>query len=50
MDLTIEYNPNQNTGNPVATDTEWKVAHQAICHDRIRGSAVILPLIPKEIP
>ena len=45
-----EYNPNQNTGNPVATDTEWKVAHQTLFHDRIRASAVTLPIMPKEIP
>ena len=45
-----EYNPNQNTGNPVATDTEWKVAHQTIFHDRIRAPAVTLPIMPKEIP
>ena len=30
------YNPNQNTGNPVATDTVWKVARQTIYHDKGR--------------
>jgi hypothetical protein len=41
-------NPNQNTGNPVATDTEWKVAHQTIYHDRTRPSRVVLPTIRME--
>ena len=40
------YNPNQNTGNPVATDTEWKVAHQTVYHDGSRPSHVLLPVIP----
>jgi putative CocE/NonD family hydrolase len=51
------YNPNQNTGNPVATDTEWKVAHQTIYHDRTRASSITLPVTPiyredrtKELP
>jgi len=38
------YNPNQNPGNPVATDTEWKVAHQTIYHDRTRASVITLPV------
>ncbi len=37
--------PNQNTGNPVATDTEWKVAQQTIYHEAARPSHLILPLI-----
>ncbi len=41
------YNPNQNTGNPVATDTEWKVANQTIHHDRGRPSAVTLPVMTR---
>ena len=41
------YNPNQNTGNPVATDTVWKVARQTIHHDRARTSSVTLPVMPK---
>lgn len=36
--------PNQNTGNPVETDTEWRVAHQTIHHDSLYASAVILPV------
>jgi putative CocE/NonD family hydrolase len=39
------YSPNQNTGNPVATDTEWKVARQTIYHDRARASSVTLPVV-----
>ena len=38
-------NPNQNTGNPVATDTEWKIAHQTICHEEINPSHITLPII-----
>jgi putative CocE/NonD family hydrolase len=39
------YNPNQNTGNPVATDTEWRAAHQTIYHDAHRASALVLPVV-----
>jgi putative CocE/NonD family hydrolase len=39
------YTPNQNTGNPVATDTEWTTAHQTIYHDRARASAITLPVV-----
>ncbi len=42
-------NPNQNTGNPVATDTEWKVAHQTIYHDQARLSRVVLPVIRRAV-
>ena len=38
------YNPNQNTGNPIATDTEWKTANQTVFHDDIRPSALLLPV------
>jgi len=38
-------NPNQNTGNPVATDTEWRIAHQVIHHDGERPSRLILPVV-----
>jgi putative CocE/NonD family hydrolase len=38
-------NPNQNTGNPVATDTDWKTAHQVIHHDGERPSRLILPVL-----
>ena len=41
------YNPNQNTGNTVATDTEWRVAHQTIYHDRTRASILTLPVMRK---
>ena len=39
--------PNQNTGNPIATDTEWKVAHQTVHHNREFPSHVALPLMPQ---
>ena len=38
--------PNTNTGNVVATDTEWRVARQTIFHDRERPSHVELPILP----
>lgn len=41
------FNPNQNTGNPVATDTEWKKANQTIYHDSNRPSHVELPIFPQ---
>jgi putative CocE/NonD family hydrolase len=42
------FNPNQNTGNPVATDTEWRVAQQTIYHDRAHASAILLPVVAKK--
>jgi putative CocE/NonD family hydrolase len=39
------YNPNQNTGNPVATDTVWRIARQIVYHDRVRASAITLPVV-----
>jgi putative CocE/NonD family hydrolase len=39
------FNPNQNTGNPIATDTEWKTANQKILHDRAHPSALVLPVV-----
>src|ERR1043166_4403456 len=42
-----EFNPNQNTGNPVATDTVWKVARQIVYHDRARASAITLPVVSR---
>ena len=39
------YTPNQNTGNPVATDTDWTVARQVVYHDRANPSAILLPVI-----
>lgn len=38
------FNPNQNTGNSVVTDTEWRVAHQTVFHNAEHPSALILPL------
>ncbi len=40
-------NPNQNTGNPVATDVAWRVAHQTVYHDGEHPSALILPVVPR---
>jgi putative CocE/NonD family hydrolase len=39
------FNPNQNTGNPIATDTEWKTANQRILHDKAHPSALVLPVV-----
>lgn len=39
---------NQNTGNPIATDTEWKIAHQTVYHDKKRPSHVVLPIMPAQ--
>jgi putative CocE/NonD family hydrolase len=41
-------NPNQNTGNPIATDTEWRTANQTIYHNVDRPSHVLLPVMPTE--
>lgn len=40
------YNRNLNTGNPIATDTEIRVAHQTVFHDAEHPSHVLLPVIP----
>jgi len=43
--------PNSNTGLPIATDTTFRVARQAIHHDSARPSRVLLPVIPiKDTP
>ena len=39
------YEPNSNTGNEAATDTEQRIAKQTIFHDSIRPSHLILPVI-----
>jgi len=36
---------NLNTGSDPATDTEMRVAHQSVCHDRARPSRVVLPIV-----
>ncbi len=41
------FNPNQNTGNPVATDTQWRTANQTIYHDSRHSSALVLPVVPR---
>jgi putative CocE/NonD family hydrolase len=38
------FNPNQNTGNSIATDVEWRTAKQSIFHDKSRPSALVLPV------
>lgn len=38
---------NTNTGNPVATDTAFRVASQTIYHDNARSSHVLLPILPR---
>lgn len=43
------FNPNQNTGNPVATDTVWRVARQTIYHDESRASAIVLPVVARKV-
>lgn len=40
-------NPNQNTGNPVASDVEWRSAKQTIYHESGRASHVILPVLKR---
>ena len=48
IDLTSSayphFAPNQNTGNPVATDTEWNTARQIIHHSSEYPSRIILPV------
>ena len=40
-----EYDPNTNTGNEAATDTEMRTANQTIYHDALRPSHLVLPVI-----
>ena len=40
-----EYDPNSNTGNEAATDTDMRIANQSIYHDSLRPSHIILPVI-----
>lgn len=40
-----EYDPNKNTGNPAATDTDIRVAQQTIYHNADRPSHIIIPVI-----
>jgi uncharacterized protein len=42
------FNPNSNTGNPVATDTQSRLAQQTIFHDGSAGSYVDLPVMPNQ--
>jgi putative CocE/NonD family hydrolase len=43
------FNPNQNTGNPIATDTTWRVAQQTVYHDRARPSRLVLPVVARRM-
>lgn len=40
------FEPNPNTGKPPRTDTETRLAHNTIHHDRAHPSRVILPVVP----
>ena len=40
-----EYDPNSNTGNSAARDTEMRVAKQTVFHDKDRPSHIVLPVI-----
>lgn len=44
------YDANTNTGNPVATDTETRIATQTIYHDKVRPSHLVLPVIDPGSP
>jgi putative CocE/NonD family hydrolase len=41
------FNPNTNTGNPVATDVDVKIAKQTILHNSEEASYLNLPIIPQ---
>ncbi|MBX3083774.1 MAG: CocE/NonD family hydrolase [Anaerolineae bacterium] len=41
-----KYDRNHNTGHPLGTDTEFRVAEQTIYHDAEHPSCVMLPIIP----
>jgi len=44
-----EYDPNSNTGNEVATDTQLRIAQQTIYHDKFRASHIVLPVIDLDV-
>jgi predicted acyl esterase len=39
------YNPNQNTDDPIPTETAWRVAKQSVHHDRVHASFISLPVM-----
>ena len=43
-----EYDPNSNTGNEAAMDTQVRIARQTIYHDANRPSCLILPVIQSD--
>lgn len=44
-----QFNPNQNTGNPVATDTVFIKARQMVLHEGQRASRLLLPVVGPDI-
>jgi putative CocE/NonD family hydrolase len=38
---------NPNTGAPIGSDTELRIAHQTVLHDRLYPSHIVLPVIPR---
>ena len=40
-----EFDPNSNTGNSAAIDTEMRIAKQTVFHDADRPSRIVLPII-----
>lgn len=45
--MAPHYDPNPNTGNDIATETELVPARNSVYHDLIRPSRVILPVVPR---
>lgn len=41
-----KFDRNLNTGGPIGSESTGVIAHQTIHHDRLRPSALILPMIP----
>ena len=39
---------NTNTGNPIATDTEFEIAHQTIYHNKEHPSYIVLPVLKED--
>jgi putative CocE/NonD family hydrolase len=45
--MAPHYDPNPNTGNEIATETELVPARNSIYHDKSRPSRVLLPVVPR---
>ena len=41
------FDVNPNTGEPLARERSWTIAHNIVFHDRIRPSHVTLPLVAR---